>query len=156
MKNFPAVDKQRGPGRVPSEGRKEGDGTWQRPRVCLEGRNPTDGRTITRSETHGPERGGLEVVGGVGVQSPSPVSGLADVLLPVVPVLSLTINPADSKRRGIRRAASDGRRKSSAALICESRRSAPRALFLTDKLVNVEPIQWPRPFMSPNVAGAQS
>lgn len=24
------------PKRVPSEGRKEGDGPWQRPRVCLE------------------------------------------------------------------------------------------------------------------------
>lgn len=90
------------------------------------------------------EGGGLQVVGGVGVQSPSPVSGLPGVLLPVVPVHSLPINHAASKRRGICRTASDGRQKSSAALISErqgtrggGRRASAvrRALFLADKLL---------------------
>lgn len=32
---FPCRRQAKGPKRVPSEGRDEGDGTWQRPRVCL-------------------------------------------------------------------------------------------------------------------------
>lgn len=101
----------------------------------LRGSESTDGQT-TRSETRERRAGSCW-------RRWRPVA-LAGVwpYLPVVPVRSLTINHGDSKRRDICRAASDGRQKSCAALICGRKQTgmcraepAECTLFLADKLV---------------------